>query len=249
MNCSIRILVVDDHSIVRRGICALLATEPDLQVVGEAENGQDAMAQAARLRPDVVLMDLVMPGIDGLEAIRHIAARQPKVRMLVLTSFAGDDKVFAAIQAGALGYLLKDSGPEQLVQAIRQVHSGQAALHPIIARRLIQELAYPLEPASGLEQLTEREVQVLRLIGAGQTNREMAAHLGVGEATVRTHVSHILAKLQLDSRTQAALYALREGLASLHPTAGTTPDARAAQHPQDGSAYPWASGGIKPLRL
>jgi len=212
----IRVLVVDDHAIVRKGICALLGTEPDIEVAGEAQNGQEAMARAVLLRPDVVLMDLVMPGVDGLEAIRHIAARQPKVRILVLTSFAGDDKVFAAIKAGALGYLLKDSSPEELVQAIRQVHSGQTSLHPIIARRLLQELSYPMGPISGLDQLTERELEVLRLLGTGLSNREIAAHLGVGEATVRSHVSRSLTKLKLGSRTQAALYALREGLTSLH---------------------------------
>ena len=212
----IRVLVVDDHAIVRKGICSLLGTEPDIEVAGEAQNGQEAMARAVLLRPDVVLMDLVMPGVDGLEAIRHIAARQPKVRILVLTSFAGDDKVFAAIKAGALGYLLKDSSPEELVQAIRQVHSGQTSLHPIIARRLLQELSYPMGPISGLDQLTERELEVLRLLGTGLSNREIAAHLGVGEATVRSHVSRSLTKLKLGSRTQAALYALREGLTSLH---------------------------------
>jgi NarL family two-component system response regulator LiaR len=219
MNHPIRVLVADDHAIVRKGICALLDTEAGIEVVGEAQNGQEAIAQAAQLRPDVVLMDLVMPGVDGLEAIRHVAAHHPRARILVLTSFAGDDKVFAALKAGALGYLLKDSGPEDLVQAIRQVHAGQASLHPTIARRLLHELAYPTEPGSGLAYLTDRELEVLRLLGTGQSNRQIAAHLGVREATVRTHVSKILAKLKLGSRTQAALYALREGLAALESAA------------------------------
>jgi NarL family two-component system response regulator LiaR len=214
---SIRVLVVDDHAIVRRGVCTLLSTEPGIEVVGEAQNGHEAIAEAARLRPDVMLMDLVMPGLDGLEAIRSIALHHPETRILVLTSFAGDDKVFAAIQAGALGYLLKDSGPEDLVQAIRQVHAGRPSLHPAIARRMLQELAYPLAPASGLARLTGRELEVLRLLGTGQNNRQIADHLGVQEATVRTHVSRILAKLHLGSRTQAALYALREGVAALEP--------------------------------
>ena len=211
----IRVLVVDDHAIVRKGICALLATEKEIEVVGEAKEGQEAVSKTARLRPEVVLMDLVMPGMDGLEAIRRILAGQPEVRILVLTSFAGDDKVFAAIRAGALGYLLKDSGPEELIQAIKQVHGGQSSLHPTIARRLLQELSHGSDRPAKAETLTERELEVLRLVAKGQSNDEIARHLSISEATVRTHVSNVLAKLSLDSRTQAALYALREGLASL----------------------------------
>jgi two-component system, NarL family, response regulator LiaR len=211
----IRVLLADDHAIVRKGLRALLVTEPGLEVVAEAANGQQAIAEARRLCPDVVLMDLVMPGIDGLEATRCIAAEQPSVRILVLTSFAADDKVFPALRAGALGYLLKDSGPEELVQAIRQVHRGESSLHPSIARRLLQELAGPAHREPMVEALTEREVDVLRLVAQGQSNREIATGLCIGEATVRTHVSSILSKLNLGSRTQAALYALREGLACL----------------------------------
>jgi NarL family two-component system response regulator LiaR len=211
----IRVLVVDDHAIVRKGICALLATEQEIEVVGEAKEGQEAVGKTARLRPEVVLMDLVMPGMDGLEAIRRILADQPEVRILVLTSFAGDDKVFAAIRAGALGYLLKDSGPEELIQAIKQVHGGQSSLHPTIARRLLQELSHSSDRPAKAETLTERELEVLRLVAKGQSNDEIARQLSISEATVRTHVSNVLAKLSLDSRTQAALYALREGLASL----------------------------------
>jgi two-component system, NarL family, response regulator LiaR len=211
----IRILIVDDHAIVRKGLRALLVTEPGLEVVAEAANGQQAIAEARRLCPDVVLMDLVMPGIDGLEATRCIAAEQPSVRILVLTSFAADDKVFPALRAGALGYLLKDSGPEELVQAIRQVHRGESSLHPSIARRLLQELAGPAVQEVVSAVLSHREVDVLRLVAQGCTNREIAEQLGIGETTVRTHVSSILSKLNLGSRTQAALYALREGLASL----------------------------------
>lgn len=212
---TIRVLVVDDHAIVRKGICALLATEPGIQVVGEAKEGQEAVSKTARLRPEVVLMDLVMPGMDGLEAIRRILTDQPEVRILVLTSFAGDDKIFAAIRAGALGYLLKDSGPEELILAIKQVHSGQSSLHPAIARRLLQELSHNPDRAAKAEALTERELEVLRLVAKGLSNDEIARRLSISEATVRTHVSNILAKLSLDSRTQAALYALREGLATL----------------------------------
>lgn len=215
MTSSIRVLVADDHAIVRKGIRALLATEPDIKVVGEAEHGREAIAKAEDLRPDVILMDLVMPKMDGIEAIRRITAHRPEVRILVLTSFAADDKVFPAIKAGALGYLLKDSGPQELVRAIRQVYRGESSLSPAIARKVLQEISRP--PARPLtpEPLTDREVEVLQLIARGRSNREIADELVISEATVRTHVSNILGKLQLASRTQAALYALREGLASL----------------------------------
>jgi NarL family two-component system response regulator LiaR len=213
----IRVLVADDHAIVRKGIRALLSTEPGIVVVGEARDGIEAMALAERVRPDVLLIDLVMPGMDGLEAIQQIAARLPKVRILVLTSFAGDDRVFPAIRAGALGYLVKDSGPEELVQAIRQVHSGQAALHPVVARRLLQAMGYPLERSTAIEHLTGREMEVLHLLATGLSNHEIAAQLEITESTVRAHVTKILSKLRLTSRTQAALFALREGLAPLEP--------------------------------
>jgi NarL family two-component system response regulator LiaR len=213
---SIRVLVADDHAIVRRGLCALLATEPSIEVVGEAHDGREAVRQAQRFRPDVILMDLVMPGTDGLEAIRRIRANQPEVRILVLTSFSGDDKVFPAVKAGALGYLLKDSEPEDLVQAIRQVCRGESWLHPSIARKLLREFCQPAEQGSASPALTRRETEVLRLVAVGQSNREISDHLTISEATVRTHVSNILSKLNLSSRTQATLYALREGLASLH---------------------------------
>ncbi len=213
---AIRILVADDHAIVRKGICALLATEPSIEVVGEAHDGQEALDKAAGIQPDVILMDLVMPGMDGLEATRRITDRQPGVRVLVLTSFAGDDKVFPAIKAGALGYLLKDSGPEELVTAIQQVYRGESSLHPSIARRLLRELSDPTQRDPGIDPLTEREVEVLQLVAQGRSNRDISEQLGISEATVRTHVSKILSKLNLGSRTQAALYALREGLASLH---------------------------------
>jgi NarL family two-component system response regulator LiaR len=212
---AIRVLVADDHAIVRKGICALLATEPEIDVVGEAQDGQEVITKAQRMEPDVILMDIVMPGTDGLEATRRITSRQPNTRVLVLTSFAGDDKVFPAIQAGALGYLLKDSGPEDLVQAIQQVHRGESSLHPSVARRVLQELSEPSGHGPGPDTLTEREVEVLQLLAQGHSNRQISDHLMISEATVRTHVSNILSKLNLCSRTQAALYALREGLASL----------------------------------
>ena len=212
----IRVLVADDHAIVRKGICALLATEADIEVVGEAQDGEQAIAVAQKAQPDVILMDLVMPSLDGLEAIRRIRACQPKARILVLTSFAGDDKVFPAIKAGALGYLLKDSGPEELVQAIEQVYRGQSSLHPSIARKVLRELSEAAEHRPDTDPLTEREIEVLQLVARGRSNREISGLLTISEATVRTHVSNILAKLGLCSRTQAALYALREGWASLH---------------------------------
>jgi len=211
----IRVLITDDHSIVRKGIRALLATESDIEVVGEAGDGAEAAAQAQALHPDVILMDLVMPKVDGIEATRRILAQQPGMRILVLTSFAADDKVFPAIKAGALGYLLKDSGPDELVQAIHQVHRGEPSLEPSIARKVLLELSQPPKTPLTAEPLTGREVDVLRLVAQGRSNRDIADELVITEMTVRTHVSNILGKLHLASRTQAALYALREGLASL----------------------------------
>ncbi len=211
----IRILIVDDHEIVRKGIRALLSTERDVQVVGEACDGAEAVAQAKTLSPDVILMDLVMPKMDGIEATRQITAQQPKVHVLVLTSFAADDKVFPAIQAGALGYLLKDSSPDDLIHAIHQVYQGEPSLEPTIARKVLHELSHPPKNPLTPEPLTAREVDVLRLVAQGRSNREIAEELVITEMTVRTHVSNILSKLHLASRTQAALYALKEGLASL----------------------------------
>jgi NarL family two-component system response regulator LiaR len=212
---TVRVLVVDDHAIVRKGICALLATEPGIEVVGEAQDGQTAIVEAARLQPDVILMDLVMPGMDGLEAIRHIATCQPETCILVLTSFASLDLILPAIRAGALGYLLKDAGPEELVQAIHQVYRGNSSLHPAIARKLLQQVCQLSGQEPQADPLTEREKEVLQWVAQGQSNQEIADQLAISEATVRTHVSHILAKLELSSRTQAALYALRKGIASL----------------------------------
>jgi NarL family two-component system response regulator LiaR len=215
MTSSIRILIVDDHAIVRKGIRALLSTEKDVEIVGEAGDGAEAVALAKTLVPDVVLMDLVMPKMDGIEATRQITAQLQGVKILVLTSFAADDKVFPAIKAGALGYLLKDSGPDELVQAIHQVHKGEPSLEPSIARKVLQELSHPPQNPPTSDPLTGREVEVLRLVAQGRSNREIAGQLVISEMTVRTHVSNILSKLQLASRTLAALYALREGLASL----------------------------------
>jgi len=219
MTASIRVLIADDHAILRKGIRALLGTEPDLEVVGEAADGLQAVEQARALRPDVILMDLVMPRLDGIEATRRISAALPggpgAPRVLVLTSFAADDKVFPAIKAGALGYILKDSGPAELVQAIRQVYQGQPSLEPAIALKVLHEISHPPQQPPSPDPLTEREMEVLRLLAQGKSNREIADRLVIAELTVRTHVSNILGKLHLASRTQAALWALKEGLASL----------------------------------
>lgn len=211
----IRVLVVDDHVVVRRGIRALLATVDEVKVVGEARDGQEALERIEALRPDVILLDLLMPRMDGIEVTRRAIARDPEARILVLTSFAADDKVFPAIKAGALGYLLKDTGPEELVRAIHQVNRGESSLSSAIARKVLQELSRPPTQPLTAEPLTEREVEVLQVLATGKSNQEIAAELVISEATVRTHVSNILGKLHLASRTQAALYALREGLASL----------------------------------
>jgi len=211
----IRVLIVDDHTIVRKGIRALLAEIEGMEVVGEADNGQEAIAQADTLHPDVILMDLAMPKMDGIEATRQIKTRQPESRILVMTSFAADDKVFPAIKAGALGYLLKESAPEDLVQAIRQIHRGESSLHPTIARKVLQEITHPSDRPPTPNPLTEREAEVLRLVAQGLSNQDVAKKLNISDPTVRTHVSNILGKLHLATRIQAALYALREGLVSL----------------------------------
>jgi NarL family two-component system response regulator LiaR len=208
----IRVLIVDDHAIVRKGIRALLSESGGFEIVAEVADGKEAVRQAEETTPDVILMDLLMPGMDGIEATRQITSRQPEARILVLTSFAADNKLFPAIKAGAVGYLLKDSSPEDLVRAIRQVHRGEPALHPTIARKLLQEVAHAPEQEATPEALTAREMGVLQLIAQGLSNQEIADELVVSESTVRAHVSRILGKLHLASRTQAALYAVREGL-------------------------------------
>jgi NarL family two-component system response regulator LiaR len=211
----IKLLVVDDQSIVRKGISALLEQVDDIEVIGEATDGEEAVAQAKMLLPDVIIMDLVMPKMDGITAIQQILARQPKMRIVALTSFVAEDKVFPAIKAGAMGYLLKDSEPEELITAIRKVNRGEPSLHPTVANMVLEELAQPVKQPLTPDPLTEREVDVVRLVAQGLSNRQIADRLVIGEATVRTHVGNILNKLHLANRVQATLYALREGLTSL----------------------------------
>jgi DNA-binding NarL/FixJ family response regulator len=206
----IRVLIVDDHAVVRRGLRAFLDLQPDVEVVGEAADGAGAEEMSGRLRPDVVLIDLVMPGTDGIATIRRLREAHEQSAVLVLTSFLDDVHVFAALQAGAAGYLLKDVQPDDLVRAIRQVHQGDSALHPRVAARLVQHTAQP----AGFADLTLRERDVLRLLAEGFANKEIARRLSLSEKTVKTHVSNILQKLGVADRTQAALLAVRRGLVS-----------------------------------
>jgi NarL family two-component system response regulator LiaR len=208
----IRVVIADDHAVVRQGLRTFLELQGDIEVAGEADDGEAAVAAVERLSPDVVLMDLVMPGVDGIEATRRIRARRPATRVIVLTSFVDDDKVVPALRAGAAGYLLKDVGPHELVAAIRTVHAGDAPLHPAAAARLLDGLADDGGGRRSAQLLTPREHDVLALIAHGMPNKIIARELGISERTVKTHVSSVLAKLGVTDRTQAALYAVREGL-------------------------------------
>ena len=209
---SIRVLIADDHPVVRSGLRALIETEPGMEVVGDAADGEEAIENAALLRPDVILLDLMMPGTSGVNAIEVIRQENSDARILVLTSFAQDDLVFPAIKAGALGYLLKDSSPEELLQGIRQVNSGESSLHPAIARKLIQEFSQPSRESDPINLLSTRERHVLNLLALGLSNQEIANSLSIREPTARKHVSNILDKLHLSNRTQAALLAARSGV-------------------------------------
>jgi NarL family two-component system response regulator LiaR len=212
----IRVFLADDHAVVRKGLEALIEAQPDMVVAGTAVDGIEAVQQVLSSQPDVILLDLQMPRKTGLEALVEIKAAHPAARILILTSFSEDEMVFSAIKAGAIGYLLKDSSPQELMDAIRNVYNGRSSLHPDIAYKVIQELNKPPVGTPLTEEpLTEREVVVLKLVARGLTNQEIADQLVVSERTVRTHISNILSKLQLANRTQAALYALRQGLADL----------------------------------
>ncbi|MFD1957438.1 response regulator [Paenibacillus thailandensis] len=221
----IRLLIADDHAMVRRGLQMFLATQPDIALVGEAANGQETLERAVELRPDVVLMDLNMPVLDGIETTARLLETWPETKIIVLTSFADQDHVLPAIQAGAKGYLLKDIEPEELVEAVRRVHQGRVELHPDAAGLLVSHLSgaerrqeqaeSPVpngEDDRMLEQLTPREQEVLRLIASGMSNKEIGETLVITEKTVKTHVSHVLDKLGLADRTQAAIYAVKRGL-------------------------------------
>jgi len=211
----IRVLIVDDHAIVRKGIRALLMEYKEIDVIGEASNGVEAIEMANRLQPDVILIDLVMPVMDGIEAIRQIIANQPDARILVLTGYAGENYVIPSIEVGALGYLLKDSQPEDLITAIRQVNIGEPAIDPSIAWKLIRGIPGERPSQTTTKPLSDRELEVLRLLALGKSNLEIAEQLSMTEVTVRTHISRILVKLGLANRVQAALYALRTGLVEL----------------------------------
>jgi two-component system, NarL family, response regulator LiaR len=206
---SIRVLVVDDHAVVREGLRTFLELQDGIEVAGEAADGEQAIALAERLRPDVVLMDLVMPALDGLGAMRALRDRVPEARVIVLTSFADDDRLLPALRAGAAGYLLKNAQPQELARAVRAAHAGEALLDPFVAARLVEALAGDPEP---LDRLTPREREVLGLIGRGFPNKLIARELELSEKTVKTHVGHVLAKLGVTDRTQAALVAVRAGL-------------------------------------
>jgi len=211
----IRVLIVDDHTVVRDGLNALLAAEPGMEVVGSAADGIEAVRLAQELNPDVILLDLVMPRMDGVQATIEIKRNTPDARILVLTSFAENHQVFSAIKSGAIGYMMKDTSSEELIQAIRDTYHNKPALQPEIARKLMRDIQNQAGQESLVNTLTEREIEILQQVALGKTNQEIADELFLSERTVRTHITNILAKLRLSNRTQAALYALREGIAHM----------------------------------
>ncbi len=208
---AIRVLVADDHAVVREGLRTFLELQEGIEVVGEAADGREAVEAAERLRPDVVVLDLVMPGLDGVGAMRILRESLPAARVIVLTSFLDDDKLLPALRAGAAGYLLKNAQPQELARAVRAAHAGETLLDPVVAARLVETLAAGGDEGP-LDRLTPREHEVLVLIGRGFPNKLIARELGVSEKTVKTHVSHVLAKLGVSDRTQAAVLAVRAGL-------------------------------------
>jgi two-component system, NarL family, response regulator LiaR len=210
----IKVLIVDDHQMVRQGLRTFLELQEDILVAGEASDGQQAVELVRKLAPDVVLMDLVMPRLDGIGATRQIKQAAPQVKVIALTSFTEDDKVFPAIQAGASSYLLKDVSPDDLVEAVRAAYRGEARLHPQITRKLMEQVTQQAHPAPEpvVDELTSREYDVVRLVAQGRSNQEIGQELFISEKTVKTHISHILGKLNLQDRTQLAIYAIRKGL-------------------------------------
>jgi DNA-binding NarL/FixJ family response regulator len=213
----IRIVIADDHPIVRRGLRTVLKTQADMELVGEAENGQQAVDMVTALKPDIVIMDLQMPVLDGVTAMQRLQETAPAARAVVLTSFPDDDRVFAAIKAGAMGILLKDSVPKDLLDAIRRVHAGESALHPTIAIKVLREIRQPSVTGAGGEPLTPREVEVLGYLARGMTNSQIAAELQVSVRTITAHVRTILDKLHLANRTQAALFAREKRIGGSRP--------------------------------
>lgn len=215
----IRVLIVDDHQMVRQGLRTFLELQEDFQVVGEASDGLAAVEMVNQLTPDVVLMDLVMPRLDGIAATRQVKTLGVPTKIIALTSFTEDNKVFPAIQAGASSYLLKDVSPDDLADAIRAAHRGEVRLHPEIMRKLMDEVAHPSQPAGEIEtiveDLTSRELEVTRLVAQGRSNQDIAQELVISEKTVKTHVSNILGKLDLQDRTQLAIFAIKKGLVDL----------------------------------
>ncbi|HLN62249.1 MAG TPA: response regulator transcription factor [Symbiobacteriaceae bacterium] len=208
----IRLLLVDDHKMVREGLKIYLSTEDEIEVVGEAADGAAAAKLTAELKPDVILMDLVMPGTDGIEGIKLCRATSPETRIIALTSMPDDERVMPAIRAGALSYLLKDVSADELAGAIRSAAAGKPTLHPMAAARMMQELSAPPKPKSAVDEISPREMEVLQLIATGLSNKEIGEKLYIGERTVKTHVSHLLEKLQLQDRTQLAIYAVQNKL-------------------------------------
>jgi len=217
MRPRITLLIVDDHKLVRWGVRTFLSTQPDIEVVGEAASGEEALQLVGEIVPDVALVDLVMPGMDGIEATRRIKAISPRTQVMVLTSYHEDEHIFPAIRAGALSYLLKDIGTEELAEAVRKAAAGEATMHSHVAARLVRELQErrPVAAPVLTGSLTDREVEVLGLVAEGLSNSEIAGRLIISENTVKSHVSNILSKLQLADRTQAAIYAWRQGLVGL----------------------------------
>ena len=218
MKPNIRILIVDDHTVVRDGLVALLSAEQGMEVVGAASDGIEAVRLAKELNPDVILLDLVMPRMDGVQATIEIKRNNPASRILVLTSFAENHQVYSAIKSGAIGYMMKDSSSEDLIQAIRDTYANQPALQPEIAKKLMRDIQQQGGSQSDDNSLTEREIEILQKVAEGKTNQAIANELFLSERTVRTHITNILAKLGLSNRTQAALYALREGIAHMKYT-------------------------------
>lgn len=208
----IRIMLVDDHKMVREGLKIYLSMEDGIEIVGEAENGAQAAELAAQLKPDVILMDLMMPVADGIEGTKRCLAAHPSGKVIILTSMPDDERVVPAIRAGALSYVLKDISADELAQAIRNAATGKPTLHPMAAQRMMQELSAPPKPKSGVDEISPREMEVLLLIAQGLSNKEIGERLYIGERTVKTHVSHLLEKLQLQDRTQLAIYAVQNKL-------------------------------------